>query len=62
MSNPESTTTAPPEQKEDWSTDSQSILHLTDDTFKKAIQSSEPVLVMFYAPCMFSQAIGEPVV
>lgn len=51
MSNPESTAAVPTEQKDDWRTDSESILHLTDDTFKKVIQSSEPVLVMFYAPC-----------
>lgn len=52
MSNPESGS-LPSEQKEQWRIDSQSILHLTDETFKKAIESNEPVLVMFYAPCKY---------
>lgn len=51
MSNPESTTNVATEQKDDWRTDSKNVFHLTDDTFGKVIQSQDPVLVMFYAPC-----------
>lgn len=53
MADPENTATVPAQPKDEWHAESGSVLHLTDDTFKKTIESKDPVLVMFYAPCTF---------
>jgi hypothetical protein len=48
--------TAAPDKvdREEWGDydGAEKIVHLTDDTFDTFVSSGDPVLVMFYAPCM----------
>lgn len=57
MSNPEETKMPPP-ISEEWNMNTNNVIHLNDNTFKKEIVSKEPTLVMFYAPCMFLEHVS----
>lgn len=50
LSNPDEAKIPLP-KSDDWR-NAKDVLHLTDNTFKNEIESKEPVLVMFYAPCI----------
>jgi phospholipase C len=41
--------------REEWGNyeGAENLVHLMDDTFDTFISSGDPVLVMFYAPCMY---------
>lgn len=43
----------PPPPEPEWSEETSTVRHLTDDDFDDVINSHDSVLVMFYAPCRY---------
>ena len=45
----------PPPPEIPWSEEPSEVVHLTEETFKTFLKKKKHVLVMFYAPCKYSQ-------
>jgi protein disulfide-isomerase/protein disulfide isomerase family A protein 5 len=45
----------PPPPEVPWSEEPSEVVHLTEETFKTFLKKKKHVLVMFYAPCKYSQ-------
>jgi hypothetical protein len=47
----------PPPPETPWSEEPSEVVHLTEETFKTFLKKKKHVLVMFYAPCKYSQKV-----
>ena len=45
----------PPPPETPWNEEPSEVVHLTEETFKTFLKKKKHVLVMFYAPCKYSQ-------